>query len=147
MAAHVTCLTALYLFPTSRPANGMLRSTPPKFPRVATLAEADDAETVVALVRRMDAGGGSEELTERIARLFAAFPPTQRQMQRLSVLQQQEQHNASEVAFCVATLYMVASNSLCERLPAREKLVRRSQSCPDLDPRNRGFRNERLLRR
>lgn len=77
-----------------------------------TLLDAADATSVVRLVRLLSShDGGADELADRLTRLFAHLPPDEYLMRRLSLLHQR-QGDGGEADFCVALVYMTATESL-----------------------------------
>ena len=81
---------------------------------VGTLVDAPDADTAVALVRALDRGDGADALVERLARVLETFPPDERVMRRLSLMQQACQGEGGLREFCVTTVYAVATE-VCSR--------------------------------
>ena len=94
-----------------------------------TILDATDAESIVALVRRIDAGTGSDGLVERLSRVYATFRPTHAYMAHLSLSQQAHASDGGLLGFCYTTLYVAASESINSDVPRVARLAR-SASCP-----------------
>lgn len=103
---------------------------PPPPPR--TLVDAADAASVESLVRAVDGGGGADELAARLEQVFRRFPPSERVMRRLSLLDQAHARDGGARAYCIVCVYAVATHVLCHgaRPPDRAAL-RRAASAPD----------------
>lgn len=90
----------------------MPHRAPPR--RRRTIVDADDAESVEALVRVLERGDGGDALAERLSRVLHTFPPDERVMRRLSLLQQAHEGEGSSREFCVTTMYAIATDVLNE---------------------------------
>ena len=103
--------------------------TPRRPPR--TLLDAGDAAAVVRLVRALDRGDGTDALADRLARLYAAFPPDEALLARLSLLQQAHAGAGTVEDFCATTAYALATGAVLQghRAPAP---LRRAHSHPAL---------------
>lgn len=84
--------------------------TPRPVPR--TLLDAGDAPSVVRLVRCLDRGDGTDALADRLARLYATFPPDETLLARLSLLQQAHAGEGSVEDFCASTAYALAMDAV-----------------------------------
>ena len=79
---------------------------------VLDVVTADDA---VALVRAIDRGGGTDDVADRLARLYETFPPDERLMRRLSILQQAHQGQNGIHDFSITLVYVVATEAIASQ--------------------------------
>lgn len=101
----------------------------------STLLDEGTRRSVHTLVMRLsDHDVSSDELMDRLVRLYTRFPPTELTMRRLSVLHQSVEGWGTPDEYCVATVYSAAilglSDALNEgslRLP-----IPRTRSCSAL---------------
>ena len=100
----------------------------PKNARAATLLDAADVAAVVELVRRCAADDDADAFCERLFRLHRRFPPTEAQMRRLSVWQQQLEGTGGAEEYCVATVYGIATVALCNAPAMSMPRPRRARS-------------------
>ena len=93
-----------------------------------TILDTSTPESVVEFVKMMDRGTGSDELVENIDQVMKTFPPTEKQMQKLSILQQSTSQNSDMLSFCAATVYAIATHVINEQLPPKKES--RIHTCP-----------------
>lgn len=89
---------------------------------VGTLIDCCNEHDVVALVRALDRRDGVDRLAPRVMRLFYAFPPDERVLRRLSLMQQRLAGVGDEREFCVVLLFSLAMQHVCEH-PHRVRVV------------------------
>ena len=112
-----------------------------------TLMDIGSVEDVVELVRRVSGIAGTDELAERLERLFIAFPPDDGVLQRASTFQQQCEKKGNDEEFCTALVHVVLMRYVVEYpmrpvpvmvtiLPFRpapmHEDIRKTKSCPSL---------------
>ena len=94
------------------PAGSRGFAEPPR-PVPRTLLDAGDAPSVVRLVRCLDRGGrDGRPPADRLARLYATFPPDETLLARLSLLQQAHAGEGSVEDFCASTAYALAMDAV-----------------------------------
>lgn len=85
-----------------------------------TVLDVEEASEAVALVELMSRGNrDTAAVAERLVRLYTRFPPYERQLQRLSLLQQRLEGRGGKEEFAVTTVYMLCSLALMERVSTR----------------------------
>ena len=90
---------------------GRLRGAPA--PPPATLLDAPTVAAVVTLVRLLSRPDvGADELADRLTTLYRRFPPTEVTMRRLSLLHQRHGDEGGMRSFCVALVYMAATEAI-----------------------------------
>ena len=99
--------------------------------RTLTLLDAGHVNDVEQLVRCADAGGGTDELMERLTRLFERFPPDEITMRRLSLMQQEYEGIGNLLEFCVLCVYMAATEVVARI--TQKNTVPRIVSMPNLN--------------
>jgi len=112
-----------------------------------TLMDVGSVEDVVVLVRRVSGAAGTDELAERLERLFIAFPPDDGVLQRASMFQQECEKKGNDEEFCTALVHVVLMRYVVEYpmrpipvmatiLPYRPAPMyddtRKTKSCPSL---------------
>lgn len=124
--------TGLELVAVWHPLFAHMSALPPPVSQL-TLMDAPDAASVVRLVRLADRGQGADDLVERLDRFFSRFPPDEKIMRRLSLMQQACQGCGDLHEFCVTCVYMVATEVLCHPLPmVPPRHTRRVRSSPSV---------------
>ena len=73
-----------------------------------TLIDANDAISVETLVRKLDDGSGTDGLLQRLTRVYERFPPNEKIMQRLSLMQQYFDGVGDATEFCIICVFTVA---------------------------------------
>ena len=72
-----------------------------------------DVAAVVSLVRILSRSDeGADLLADRLTCLYRTFPPTEVTMRRLSLMHQQYCDEGGLCSFCVAMVYMAATESI-----------------------------------
>lgn len=66
--------------------------------------------TLVRILSRPDEG--ADELADRLTRLYRLFPPTETTMRRLSLMHQRHGDEGGLRSFCVAMVYMAATEAI-----------------------------------
>jgi len=95
-----------------------------------TIIDASDIDDVECLVRNMDRGQGTDDLMLRLSNIYETFLPTQRMMQRLSLMQQKCSESGGKHEFCVTCVYVAAMEILIRRQP--DKIMRIKSYCVDI---------------
>jgi hypothetical protein len=75
-----------------------------------TIIDCHSVDEIVSLVKLVSSHGGTDELVERLERLFITFPPDDSTLQRVSIFQQQTQGLGNELEFCCTMLHVVLLN-------------------------------------
>ena len=87
-----------------------------------TILDAETAEEAKSLLRYISNDSSTpDQLSDSLLRFYTRFPPLQRQMQRLSLLQQRLEGSGSEDEFAVVTVYAIASCAIARRPPVITK--------------------------
>ena len=85
----------------------------PRSPPGGTLLDAIDVSAVVSLVRILSRSDeGADLLADRLTCLYRTFPPTEVTMRRLSLMHQQYCDEGGLRSFCVAMVYMAATEAI-----------------------------------
>jgi len=95
---------------------------------VGTLVDAYTPESVEALIRILDRGKGADDLAQRVERLLQTFPPDERMLRRLSLMQQKYQGLGNAREYSVTLLFAIAMLST----PVNPPTLKRTFSVPDL---------------
>ena len=98
-----------------------------------------DKNAVQELVERVaQANDDVDAIADKLLKLFIRFPPSEVQMRRLSMMQQDLVNTGGRQEFCLVTVYVVACQSIMSlengnAMQSGSKL-RRSQSLPHRRP-------------
>lgn len=93
-----------------------------------TLLDAPDVASVVTLVRLLGRPHeGADELADRLTRLYGLFPPTEPTMRRLSLLHQRHGDEGGLRSFCVAIVYMAATEAILHGASVPQQQRKRSR--------------------
>lgn len=88
-------------------------------PRVKTLVDADTAAEAVALVRACAGAGDTDELLSSMLRLFLLFPPSERQLRRMTrAAELGGGGGLDDFCACTAVMGMIAASDDLRRFGA-----------------------------
>lgn len=94
-------------------------------PRVKTLVDADTAAEAVALVRACAGAGDTDELLSSMLRLFLLFPPSERQLRRMTrAAELGGGGGLDDFCACTAVMGMLAASDDLKRFGAPPPLAR-----------------------
>lgn len=112
---HAWLMASLAAAPwSSATGQGCRRKAMRVVPAPMVLLDAGTAQAVEGLLVRLDRGGGTDALAERLYGLFELFPPEEALLQRLSLLQQRVAGTGGRVEFCATTAYMAAMAAVAQ---------------------------------
>lgn len=95
----------------------------------STLVDVCDIASVESLVRKLDSGNGTDDLLQRLTRIYERFPPSEKIMRRLSLMQQEYNGHGTLVEFCIICVYIVTM----EVVPRiSQQNIRRIHTMPEL---------------